>query len=858
VGDDMMPESTSKQEPHVPLGADSANDSRGHRRGIPWFETLWQDVRFGLRMFRRNPGFAAVAILTLGLGIGATTAIFTVVDKVLLQPMAYPNADRIVVLENKFPEGTGPVISIPKFMAWQGQPQILEDAALYGFPGQQHVNLLGGDRPEQLKATQVSANFFSLFGVQFEAGRPFSAQEDVPKGPPLAVISNGLWRSRFGSDPQAVGKTLDLDGTAYTVVGVMAPFDSPDLPIGDVCLPLQADPNSINQGNYLFAAARLKPGVTLKTAKASSGVIGAEFAKKYPAATGPNVTFTVDTVHNVVVSSIQAALFVLVGAVAFVLLIACANVANLLLARATLRKREISIREALGAGRARIVRQVLTESVLLALAGGVLGLFIGYFGVRSLLAINPVTIPRIGEHAGTIPFDWRILVFALVISVVTGILFGLVPAFKASRSDLTSTLKESGSRAGTSLHHNKTRSLLVVTEMALAMILLVGAALLIRTFWQLRTVNAGFETRNILTMDMSLTGARFDKTAAVAQIVEEGRRRVEALPGVEAVAASCCLPLEGGYGLPFNIAGHAPTDGPYTGGGSWRSISPGYFDVFHIPLMRGRAFDERDGGASEPVIIINETMAKQFWPKGDELGARVTIGGSGMGPQFVEPAREVVGVVGDVRDNGLHNTPIATMYIPISQVTDGMTALGDSLIPLQWEIHSRVGPYSLATQVERELRAASGGLPVGNIRSMAQVERQSTALDAFSMTLLTVFAAIALLLAMVGIYGVMAYSVQQRTQEVGIRMALGASPYDVRRMVVLQGMLLAAIGLVVGVAGGLGLTRLMRSLLFEVKPWDPLVFVSTAVLLAIVALFACYVPAVRASRVDPLVALRYE
>jgi putative ABC transport system permease protein len=855
----MMPETSPKQEPLGSGGtaADSANESRG-RRGMPWFETFWQDVRFGLRMFRRNPGFAAVAILTLGLGVGATTAIFTVVDKVLLQPMAYPDADRIVVLENEFPQGTGPVISIPKFMAWQDQPQILEDAALYGFPGQQHVNLLGGDRPEQLKATQVSANFFSLFGVQFEAGRPFSAQEDVPKGPPLAVISNGLWRSRFGSDPQAVGKTLDLDGTAYTVVGVMAPFDSPDLPIGDVCLPLQADPNSINQGNYLFAAARLKPGVTLKMAKASSGVIGAEFAKKYPAATGPNVTFTVDTVHDVVVNGVQAALFVLVGAVAFVLLIACANVANLLLARATLRKREISIREALGAGRARIVRQVLTESVLLALAGGVLGLFIGYFGVRSLLAINPVTIPRIGQNAGTIPFDWRILIFALAISVVTGILFGLVPAFKASRSDLTSTLKESGSRAGTSLHHNKTRSLLVVTEMALAMILLVGAALLIRTFWQLRTVNAGFETRNILTMDMSLTGARFGKTAAVAQIVDEGRRRVEALPGVEAVAASCCLPLEGGYGLPFNIAGHAPTDGPYTGGGSWRSISPGYFDVFHIPLMRGRAFDERDGGASEPVIIINETMAKQFWPKGDELGARVTIGGSGMGPQFVEPAREVVGVVGDVRDNGLHNTPIATMYIPISQVTDGMTALGDSLIPLQWEIHTRVEPYSLATQVERELRAASGGLPVGNIRSMAQVERQSTALDAFSMTLLTVFAAIALLLAMVGIYGVMAYSVQQRTQEVGIRMALGASPHDVRRMVVLQGMLLAVIGLAVGVAGGLGLTRLMRSLLFEVKPWDPLVFVSTAVLLAIVALFACYVPAVRASRVDPLVALRYE
>ncbi|MGD0957210.1 MAG: ABC transporter permease [Candidatus Acidiferrales bacterium] len=857
MGEDMMPEKSRNQGVPKPGDADHGNEGHGGR-GLPWLETLWQDTRFGLRMLRRNPGFAAVAVLTLALGIGATTAIFTVVDKVLLQPMAYPDPDRIVVLEQKFPEGTGPVVSIPKFMAWRDQPQILEDAALYGFPGQQRVNLLGGDQPEQLRATQMSANFFSLFGVQFEAGRPFSAEEDAPGGPPVVVISNGLWRSRFGSDPSVVGKTIDLDNVAYTVVGVMAPLDSPDLPVGDICLPLQADPNSSNQGNYLLAAARLKSGVGLATARAATQVMGEQFSKKYPAEMGPKVTFTVDTAHDVIVSGVRTSLLVLLGAVGFVLLIACANVANLLLARATLRKREISIREALGAGRGRIVRQVLTESVLLALAGGALGLFIGYFGVRSLLAINPVTIPRIGEHAGTIPFDWRILAFTLAISILTGILFGLVPAIRASRSDLTATLKESGSRSGTGFRQNKTRSLLVVTEMALAMILLVGAALLIRTFLGLRTVHAGFETHNILTMGMSLAGARFQKAAAVAQIVQEGRQRVEALPGVEAVAASCCLPLELSFSLPFNIEGRPPTDGPYTGGGSWRSVSPGYFSVFHIPLMRGRAFTERDDGAAEPVVIINETMAKQFWPKGDELAARVTIGGKGMGPQFEDPPREVIGVVGDVRDNGLHNKPIATVYVPIAQVNDSMTVLGDSLIPLQWLIRTRVEPYSLTTSVEQELRTASGGLPVGNVRSMDQVMTQSTALDAFSMTLLTIFAGVALLLAMVGIYGVMAYSVQQRTQEVGIRMALGASPRDVRRMVVLQGMLLAAIGLVVGIAGGLTLTRLMRSLLFEVKPWDPFVFVSTAVLLSVVALFACYVPALRASRVDPLEALRYE
>jgi putative ABC transport system permease protein len=393
--------------------------------------------------------------------------------------------------------------------------------------------------------------------------------------------------------------------------------------------------------------------------------------------------------------------------------------------------------------------------------------------------------------------------------------------------------------------------------MALAMILLVGAALLIRTFLDLRTVNPGFETHNVLTMDMSLASARFDTTAAVAQVVRDGRQRLENLPGVEAVAVSCCLPLEGGYGLPFNIEGRPLTNGPYTGGAGWRSVSPGYFSVFRIPLMHGRAFSELDVAGAEPVVVINETMAKQFWPKGDELGSLITIG-KGVGPQFAEPPREVVGVVGDTRDGGLNNKPFPEMYIPIAQVTDGTTALDNGILPMAWLIRTRMEPYSLNAEIQRELRSASGGLPVGNVRLMDQVVQQSTARDHFNMILLTIFASIALLLAAIGIYGVMAYSVQQRTQEVGIRMALGASPQDVRRMVVLQGMVLAVIGLVVGVAGGLALTRLMQSLLFEVKPWDPLVFVSTAILLGMVALLACYAPAVRASRVDPLVALRYE
>ena len=862
MGEDVTPDTNREHEPLNSGVVDSADATYGERPRLPWFETLWQDLRFGLRVLRKSPGFAIVALLTMALGIGATTAIFSVVDRVLLKPMAYPEPDRVVVMMQKFPQGTNPIVSIPKYVLFTQQTKVLEDFCVYDTGGLR-VNLTGGDRPEQLRAMHVSANFFSVFAIPMAKGRAFTAQEDIPNGPRLAVISTGLWRSRFGGDPNIVGKSFDLDNDPYTVIGVMAPMPSTDYTDEDVYLPIQLDPNSSNQGNYLFAVARLKPGVTLAMANAELKVATEEFRRKFPDMMVGNQTFGVDTVGNVLVSRVRTSLLVLLGAVGFVLLIACANVANLLLARSTLRKREISIRAALGAGRGRIARQLLTESVLLAVAGGLLGMYVGYFGVRALLALNtgdlnnPGNIPRIGAHGAGIAIDWRVLVFTLAISVLAGVLSGLIPAIKASRGDLATTLNESGSRSGTGLRQNKTRSVLVVIEMALAMILLVGAALLIRTFRDLRTVNPGFETRNILTMDMSLASARFDKTASVAQLVQDGQRRLENLPGVEAAAASCCLPLEGGYGLPFTIEGRPTTNGPYTGGGSWRSVSPGYFSVFRIPLMHGRTFTELDTAGAPPVVVINQAMAKQFWPKGDELGSRVTIG-KGVGPQFDEPPREVVGVVGDTRDGGLNSNPYPEMFVPIAQVTDGMTALSNGISPVVWLIRTHVAPYSLNTEIQSELRTASGGLPVGNVRLMDQVVQQSTARDDFNMRLLSIFAAVALLMAAIGIYGVMAYSVQQRTQEVGIRMALGASPGTVRRMVVLQGMLLALIGLVVGIGGGLALTRLMGSLLFEVKPWDPLVFVSTAVLLAAVALLACYVPAVRASRVDPLVALRYE
>ena len=855
-----MPDETPK--PPLAAGGAAPAAEIGRTGGVSWFEALWQDIRFGLRVLRKSPAFTIVALLTMALGIGATTAIFTVVNDVLLKPLDYPDPDKVVVMMNRSPQGESAVISIPKYILFTQQTKILDDFSIHDLGGLR-VNLTGGDHPEQLRAMHASANFFSLIGIKLAMGRTYTPAEDAPNGPHLAVISNGLWRGRFGSDPHILGRTIDLDNDPYTIIGVMQPIPSPDFADFDMYLPTQLDPNSDNQGNYLMGGARLKPGVTLAAANAELKVASQEFQRKYPNAMGPGQYFAVDTTRNVMVSGVRTSLLVLLGAVGFVLLIACANVANLLLARTTLRKREIAIRTALGAGRARIVRQMLTESVLLALGGGALGVYVGFVGVHALLALNtsdltkPGAIPRIGENASGIVLDWRVLLFALGISLLAGLLAGIVPAIKASRGDLATTLNESGSRSGTGLQHNKTRSLLVVTEMALAMILLVGAALLIRTFHDLRTVNPGFETHNVLTMDMSLASARFQKTAAVGQLVQDSRRRIQSLPGVEAVAASCCMPLEGGYGLPFNIQGRPLTNGPFTGGAGWRNVSPGYFDVYRIPLMRGREFTELDTQGSGPVVVINQAMAKQYWPKGDEIGALITIG-KGVGPQFADPPRQVVGVVGDVRDGALNANPFPEMYISITQTPEGMNALENSISPLIWLVRSRSDPFSLSADVQGQLRDASGGLPVGNIRLMDEVVRESTQRDSFNMILLTIFASIALLLAAIGIYGVMAYSVQQRTQEVGIRMALGASPGDVRRMVVLQGMLLAAIGLVVGVAGGLALTRLMRSLLFEVKPWDPIVFATTAVLLALVALFACYLPAVRASRVDPLVALRYE
>jgi putative ABC transport system permease protein len=819
-------------------------------------EAFFKDLKHSLRMFGQSPGFTIAAVAALAIGIGADTAIFSVIDTVLLRPVPYPESDRVVMFTNTFPGGEGGGASPTKFNVWRQQTSAFEDVSAYRFGP---INLTGVDQPEQVQSAQTSVNYFRLFGYPVARGRTYTADEDRPGGNRVAVLSDALWKRRFGGDPAIIGKTLSLAGNTYEVIGITAPGYRTEVdPPTEVWIPFQIDPNTIDQGNFFNVAGRLKPGITLGMAKAQIQLVANEFRRKYPAALGPQNGFSAQRMQDALIGNIRSSLYIFAGAVSFVLLIACANVANLLLVRATRRKREIAIRAAVGAGRGRIIRQLLTESVTLSLAGGVVGLIVGSVGIRALLAVNPGNIPRIGPHAAYVGIDWRVLTFTVLISLLTGILFGLIPALQASRADLSLTLKESSGRSGTGFRQNKARSLLIISEMTLALILLVGAALLIRTFLAIRSVNPGFDSHNVLTLRMSINGPQFQKTAGVSRLVRNGLEQLRALPGVAVATAACCVPLEGGYGLPFVIVGRPTTNGPFHGGGGWYRVGPGFFEAFKIPVLRGRAITERDEAGTAPVVIINQAMAKQYWPKSDPLNDRLLIGGRAVGPAFSDEPRQIIGVVGDLHDGGLNRDPRPAMYVPQTQMNDSLTVLDARIYPLAWIVRTQVEPHSLSAAIQRELRQASGGLPVATIRTMDEVVVRSTAAASFNTLLLTVFGCSALLLAAIGIYGLMAYSVQQRTQEIGIRMALGAGSDKVRNMVVLQGMRLALIGVALGIGGAFALTRLIASFLFGVKALDPMVFSTVPLLLIAVALFSTWLPARRAARINPLDALRYE
>jgi predicted permease len=820
---------------------------------MAFVDSLLWDLRHAFRAFRRNPTFAAAAVAALTLGIGANTAVFSVINAVLLKPVAAPDPDRLVVFMNTSPNGRGAAASPAKFQHWREQTAVVQDVSAFRTGV---LNLTQGDVSEQVRSGQVSSDFFRLFGAPFSMGRGFAAEEDAPGGPAVVVLSRTVWQRRFNSDPQIVGRTVSLGGTPHVVTGVLGDFPFTEFgPEPQVWTPFQLDPNTTDQGHYFNAAGRLRPGVTLEQARAQLDVSAQAFRTKFPDALTANNSFSVDPIRETLVNNVRPLLLVLAGAVSLVLLIACANVANLLLARATGRSREIAVRSAVGGSRGRIVRQLLTESVVLALAGGVGGLVVGMLGIRALMSVNTAGLPRVGEEGALVSIDWRVLAFTAAVSLVTGLVFGIIPALQGSRTDLTGALKEGG-RGGTGGRQNRSRAVLVVVEMALALVLLVGSALLIRSAVALARVEPGFDATNVLSLRTSLNGPQYQTSAGVEGVVQNVKERLRAVPGVEVATATCCVPLQGGYGLPFVIVGR-PLEGPQHGGGGWRTSSAGYFETFRIPVVRGRTFTDRDDAAATPVVVINEAMAREFWPDSDPLNDRLVIGRNVMREFAGEPERQIIGVVGDTRDGGLNNDPGPMMYVPQAQLPDAVNALNASIRPMTWIVRTSVEPMTISRPIQEQIRQATGA-PVTDVQSMDTIVTQSTSRQRFNMWMMSVFGGTALLLAAIGIYGLMAYSVAQRQREIGIRLALGAQRSDVQRMVVFQGMRLALIGVVIGIGAAYGLSRFIATLVYGVAVRDTLVFLSVPLLLALVALMAVLVPAIRASRLDAVQALRSE
>jgi predicted permease len=752
----LSPEEARRQA-HLRFGNPRTVREREWRyRSFPWLEDLWRDLRFALRALAKVPGFAIIAVVVIAVGIGVNTAVFSVIDAVLLKPLTYPNPQQLVSLTNTSPQGNFPGASIPRFNLWRQQTSIFQQVAAYDFGGA-GLNITGSDHPQQVQGVHVSADYFAMFGAPLVAGRTFTAAEDSLNGGHVVVLSYGLWKSRYGANPKIVGSTIQLDGQPYLVVGVVGPGFVTDTPT-DLWVPFQFDLNSKDMVQFFTVAARLKPGVTIPQANAQLQLVADQFRRMYGDDSLPRGGgFAVVSLQQSMIGDTGSRLLVLLCAVAFVLLIACANVANLMLARAAARKREFATRAALGAGRVQIIRQLLVESLTLSLTGGLIGLALGFVGVRLLLRMNAGDIPRIGEDGAAITLDLNILLFTLGISILTGLVFGLFPAISASRANLAAALNENGSHASMGVRSGKLRSALVIAEMALTVVLVVGAALLIRTFMDLEAVDPGFTMHNVLSMSMSVSGDRFQKTQPVAQVIQEGTDRLHAVPGIVDAGVSNCLPMAGGFGMSFDVVGRPKGGETSSGGAGFCSLSYGYFSTLKIALLRGRAFTQQDTAAAPGVAIINQAMARHYWPQGDPLKDQILIG-AGAGPAFAEGPRQVIGIVGDTHDRGPDSDPTPMMYIPLAQMPDLETALNSKVAPLWWFVQSQVDPHTLAASISTALRQASGGLPVAHIRTMEEIEAENIARQRLDMLLLSVFGFAGLLMAAIGVYGVMSYS----------------------------------------------------------------------------------------------------
>jgi putative ABC transport system permease protein len=802
-------------------------------------DSLFKDIRYGIRSLLKHPGFTAIAVLTLALGIGANSAMFSTVNAVLLRPLSYPESDRIILLEGVNPaQGiTQANMSIPDFADWQKQNQVFEQLAGFVTGG---ALLTRGDETERVRGTGVTSDFFPLFRTNAIRGRALQSEDSQKGRDPVVVLSYGLWQRRFGGDQNVVGSNVTLSGKSTTIVGVMpAGFDYPAQT--ELWVPYPIDAAAERRDNRYFSViARLGPGVTEAQAQAQMDTINQRLAQSY-VETNSGWGVRLINLQERLVGAMRKSLLVLLGAVAFVLLIACANVANLLLARATARQKEIALRTALGASRGRVIRQLLTESVMLSLVGGALGLLLSLWLTKLLIAVSPADTPRFDE----IRPDARVFAFTLGLTILTGLIFGLAPALQASRLDLNAGLKEGGRSGSGSARNTRLRSLMMVSEIALSFMLLVGAGLLIKSFMRLRDVSPGFSPDNVLTMRVSLLPAKYPEGEPRVQLLRQTLERLNSLPGVHSTGAVLSLPLGADT---FNVWRSLVREGrPATteesSNANYLVATPEYFRTMQIPLVAGRAFTDQDTAQTSQVVIVNEKLARELWPGESPLGRRITIWRDEKFP------REIVGVVRDTKSS-LDKEAGAQMYVPFAQDS---SSGGLSLV-----IRTSGDPSTVAAAARNEIRSVDRGIPIYNVRTMNDVLMTSVAPQRTSMLLLSAFAGVALLLAMIGIYGVTAYYVTQRTQEIGIRMALGAQMSDVIKLVLSGGMVLALIGVGVGAAGAFALTRLMTSLLFAVTPTDRVTFATVSLSLLVTASIACYIPARRATKVDPLEALRYE
>jgi predicted permease len=820
--------------------------------------TLAQDLRYALRIFAKNPGFTLAAILSIAIGIGANTSIFSIMNALLLRPLPYKDADRLVILWNRSPglNISEDWFSTAQYFDIKTEHHGLEQVAI-AIGGNE--NLTGQGEPERVGTIRVSSTLLPMLGVRAASGRLFVGDEDSPGHAATAVLSHGMWVRHYGSDPHMIGKSITVNGTPYEVVGIMPEdFSLPRevMPTLDgaeqadilLPLPLPADASRNRDHEDYNIIGKLKTGVSIKQAQAEMDTITAHLRRDYPETYPPNggLTFGIVPLLEQVVGDVRRTLYVLLGAVAFVLLIACANVANLLLSRAVARQKEIAIRTAMGANRIRIARQLLTESILLALSGGVLGVLLAYWSLHWIHILGPKSVPRLNA----ISINRETLIFTFLLSLLSGILFGLAPALRASLLNLHATLKDADrGSAGTSSmwgRGNKLRRLLVVSELALCVMLLIGAGLLIRSFARLQDVQPGFNPRNVLTLELTMSGRKYDDKQTMLATYHQLFERLERLPGVTAAGAVTALPLSEMFAWgPITVEGRVLPPGENFINADERMVNGHYFQAMEIPLLEGRLFNDQDTATSPPVLIVDDYMAQQLWPNQDPVGKRIHFGGVTAKAPWVT----VVGVVGRIKQYTLDSDSRIAFYLPQTQhATRAMNVV----------VRNGVDPTALASAVKQEIHGLDGDLPLYNVRTMTQRVNESLARRRFSMLLLVLFAGLALVLATIGVYGVMAYLVSQGTREIGIRMALGATPVGILSLVVRKGMILALSGVAVGLAGAFAFTRLMQSLLFGVGAADPFTFVMISGLLTLIALIASYIPAQRAARIDPAVSLRYE